>query len=170
MTTMRVVGECFFWYRLTRVFPDKFHRAVKRLCVCVCVCSRELCCWCSESAVACHSSIAKAQKTLSSHVAADCSTTNHSHSTCPDSIHRTTGSTSASHCHPLPLVVAKQSKYVCHTCHKFLITSSIARNAKRTYLTYSESNFEVFAPQWRHVPSLGWNLVNFTPFSAMIRV
>jgi len=33
-----VVGECFFWYRLTRVFPDKFHRAVKRLC-CVCVCS-----------------------------------------------------------------------------------------------------------------------------------
>jgi len=35
MTTMRVVGECFFWYRLTRVFPDKFHRAVKQLCVCV---------------------------------------------------------------------------------------------------------------------------------------
>jgi len=35
MTTMRVVGECFFWYWLTRVFPDKFHRAVKRLCVCV---------------------------------------------------------------------------------------------------------------------------------------
>ena len=34
MTMMRVVGECFFWYRLTRVFPDKFHRAVKRLCVC----------------------------------------------------------------------------------------------------------------------------------------
>jgi len=33
---MRVVGECFFWYRLTLVFPDKFHRAVKRLCVCVC--------------------------------------------------------------------------------------------------------------------------------------
>jgi len=32
---MRVVGECFFWYRLTRVFPDKFHRTVKRLCVCV---------------------------------------------------------------------------------------------------------------------------------------
>jgi len=35
MTTIRVVGECFFWYRLTRVFPDKFYRAVKRLCVCV---------------------------------------------------------------------------------------------------------------------------------------
>jgi len=33
MTTMSVVGECFFWYRLTRVVPDKFHRAVKRLCV-----------------------------------------------------------------------------------------------------------------------------------------
>jgi len=38
MTTMRVVGECFFWYRLTRVFPDKFHRAVKRLC-CVVLCA-----------------------------------------------------------------------------------------------------------------------------------
>jgi len=33
MTMMIVVGECFFWYRLTRVVPDKFHRAVKRLCV-----------------------------------------------------------------------------------------------------------------------------------------
>ena len=33
---MRVVGECFFWYRLTRVVPDNSHRAVKRLCVCVC--------------------------------------------------------------------------------------------------------------------------------------
>ena len=32
---MGIVGECFFWYRLTRVVPDKFHRAVKRLCVCV---------------------------------------------------------------------------------------------------------------------------------------
>ena len=31
------VGECFFWYRLTRVFPDKIQSAVKRLCVCVCV-------------------------------------------------------------------------------------------------------------------------------------
>ena len=36
MTTMSVVGECFFWYRLTRVVPDRFHRAVKWLCVCVC--------------------------------------------------------------------------------------------------------------------------------------
>jgi len=27
-------GECFFWYWLTRVVPDKFHTAVKRLCVC----------------------------------------------------------------------------------------------------------------------------------------
>ena len=35
MSTMSEVGECFFWYRLTRVVPDKFHRAVKRLCVCV---------------------------------------------------------------------------------------------------------------------------------------
>jgi len=36
MTTMSAVGECFFWYRLTRVVPDNFHRAVKRLCVSVC--------------------------------------------------------------------------------------------------------------------------------------
>ena len=34
------VGECFFWYRLTRVVLDKFHRAVKQLCVCVCGMSR----------------------------------------------------------------------------------------------------------------------------------
>jgi len=33
---MSVVGECFFWYRLTRVVPDNVHRAVKWLCVCVC--------------------------------------------------------------------------------------------------------------------------------------
>jgi len=33
MTMMSVVGECFYWYRLTRVVPDKFHRAAKRLCV-----------------------------------------------------------------------------------------------------------------------------------------
>ena len=32
------VGECFFWYPLTRLVPDKIHRAVKRLCVCVCAC------------------------------------------------------------------------------------------------------------------------------------
>jgi len=30
------MGECFFWYWLTWVVPDKIHRAVKRLCVCVC--------------------------------------------------------------------------------------------------------------------------------------
>ena len=28
----------FFWYRLTRVVPDKIQRAVKPLCECVCVC------------------------------------------------------------------------------------------------------------------------------------
>ena len=27
------VGECFFWYWLTRVVPDKIQRAVKRLCL-----------------------------------------------------------------------------------------------------------------------------------------
>jgi len=31
-----LVGECFFWYRLTRVVPDKIHKAVKWLCVYVC--------------------------------------------------------------------------------------------------------------------------------------
>jgi len=30
------VGECFFWYRLTRVVPGQ--RVVKRLWVCVCAC------------------------------------------------------------------------------------------------------------------------------------
>jgi len=42
MTTISVVGECFFWYRLTRVVPDNFHRAVKRLCVCVCVSDKNM--------------------------------------------------------------------------------------------------------------------------------
>jgi len=29
------VGECFFWYWLTRVVPDRIHRVIKWLCVCV---------------------------------------------------------------------------------------------------------------------------------------
>ena len=33
------MGECYFWYWLTQVFPDKIHRAVKQLCVCGCVCA-----------------------------------------------------------------------------------------------------------------------------------
>ena len=33
------VGECFFWYWLTRVVLDKVRRAIKRLCVFVCVVS-----------------------------------------------------------------------------------------------------------------------------------
>ena len=42
------VGECFFWYQLTLVVPDKFHRAIKWLCVCVCACVRVYvwCLWC----------------------------------------------------------------------------------------------------------------------------
>jgi len=32
-----LVGECFFWYQLTRVVPDKILRAVKWLCVYVCM-------------------------------------------------------------------------------------------------------------------------------------
>jgi len=31
---MAFVDECFFWNQLTRVVPDKIHRAVKWLCVC----------------------------------------------------------------------------------------------------------------------------------------
>jgi len=38
------MGECFFWYRLTRVFPDKILSVVKWLCVCVCACMRECIC------------------------------------------------------------------------------------------------------------------------------
>jgi len=34
------VGECFFWYWLTRVVPDKIQRAMNQLCVCVCVHAR----------------------------------------------------------------------------------------------------------------------------------
>jgi len=30
-----IVGECFFWFQLIRVVPDKIQRAVKRLCACV---------------------------------------------------------------------------------------------------------------------------------------
>jgi len=33
----RCVDECFFWYQLTQVVPDKIQGAVKWLCVCVCV-------------------------------------------------------------------------------------------------------------------------------------
>ena len=29
------MAKCTFWYRLTRVVPDKVHRAIKWLCVCV---------------------------------------------------------------------------------------------------------------------------------------
>jgi len=32
---MTTIDECFFWYQLIWVVPDKIHRAVKRLCVCV---------------------------------------------------------------------------------------------------------------------------------------
>jgi len=36
MTTMRVVGECSSGTGSPGFSPDKFHRAVKRMCVCVC--------------------------------------------------------------------------------------------------------------------------------------
>ena len=32
--TLITLIECFFWYQLTQVVPDKIHRAVKWLCVC----------------------------------------------------------------------------------------------------------------------------------------
>jgi len=31
------MAKCTFWYQLTRVGPDRVHRAVKRLCVCAIV-------------------------------------------------------------------------------------------------------------------------------------
>ena len=37
------MGECFFWYRPTRVVPDK--RPLNG-CVCVCVCVRACACVC----------------------------------------------------------------------------------------------------------------------------
>jgi len=37
----------------------------------------------------------------------------------------------------------------------FIFTGSIARSAKRWYLSYSEANFEVFAPEGRHVAPMG---------------
>jgi len=36
-----------------------------------------------------------------------------------------------------------------------LVTGSIARGTTRRYLIYSEADFEVFAPQGRHVAPLG---------------
>jgi len=36
-----------------------------------------------------------------------------------------------------------------------LIIGSIARSASRRYLVYSEADFEVFAPQGRHVAPMG---------------
>ena len=36
-----------------------------------------------------------------------------------------------------------------------VITGSIALSAKRRYLSYSEADFEVFAPQRRHVAPIG---------------
>jgi len=38
---------------------------------------------------------------------------------------------------------------------QWLITGSIARNASRRYLIYSEADFEVFALQGRHVAPMG---------------
>jgi len=35
------VGECFFWYRLTWIVPDKIQGAIKRLCVCYTLSSTE---------------------------------------------------------------------------------------------------------------------------------
>jgi len=37
----------------------------------------------------------------------------------------------------------------------YLITGSIVQSATRQYLIYSEADFEVFAPQGRHVAPIG---------------
>ena len=33
------MGECFFWYQLTQIVPDKIQRAIKQMCeLCVYMC------------------------------------------------------------------------------------------------------------------------------------
>jgi len=60
-----------------------------------------------------------------------------------------------------------------------LFTGSIARNATRRYLIYSEADFEVFRPQGRHVAPIAVkygteegtsSMRNFTPIGATVRV
>ena len=41
------------------------------------------------------------------------------------------------------------------TCSNAFFTGSIARSAKRWYLSYSEADFEVFHPTGRHVAPMG---------------
>jgi len=61
-----------------------------------------------------------------------------------------------------------------------LITGSIARSARRRYLIYPESDFEVFRPKGRHVAPLGVkfgmeegtegpSMPNFTPIGATVK-
>jgi len=63
-------------------------------------------------------------------------------------------------------------------------TGSIARSAKRWYISYSEGDLKFFAPQGRHVAPMGVkfgteeylarkvhsSVPNFTPIGATIRV
>jgi len=63
-----------------------------------------------------------------------------------------------------------------------IFTGSIARSTTRRSLIYSEADFEVFAPQGRHVapmrvkfgvvegPNVPFCSPNFTPIDATIRV
>ena len=46
-------------------------------------------------------------------------------------------------------------------------TGSIARRAKRRYLSNSEADFEIFAPQGRHVAPNGGELVNWLQKAAI---
>ena len=52
------------------------------------------------------------------------------------------------------------------------ITGSIARSASRRYSIHSEADFDVFAPQGRHVAPMGvkFGMPNFTPIGATTRV
>jgi len=38
---------------------------------------------------------------------------------------------------------------------QYVVTGSIARSAQRRYLSYSQADFEVFAPHRRHVAPMG---------------
>ena len=62
--------------------------------------------------------------------------------------------------------------------HFSFFTDSIARSVMRRYLIYSEADFEVFAPQGRHVAPIGGEIwlggassaPKFTPIGATVRV
>jgi len=67
-----------------------------------------------------------------------------------------------------------------HSRHplRAVITGSIARSAKRRYLSYLDADFDIFRPAGRHVATMGMSfrmeegteVPNFTTIGATIRV